>query len=704
MARLYTYYTGSGSNTPQDPDSRFYFDYTYTQDKTNNKSTLTVKAYIQVYDTDLMFHDSQIYAHFKFGSTWYTIASNVYWSMNGAGTKLLGTKSVTFNHNNDGTLSGSFQCRAGGGTYSSSYYYTSNITLTFTTIPRYASITSFSAVATGLQSIDVTWNADVSCDSIQYRLNGGSWVTPSGTTYPTFTISGLSPETQYGIEIQVRRTDSQLWTASSQIFATTLAIAKITSGPPNFNIGNTLQVTFNNPSGATTNLRLETLNPTTTRITRNNVTSPCTITFTQAEINALFGCTPNSNSLTVRIVVDTVYNGTTYNHWEDGTASVVNQNPTFSAFTYLDTNSSVVSVTGSNQYIVKNKSTLRVTISSANKMVAKASASPVNYLVTCDDKSVSVNYSSSNLNVDLGVISNAGTKRLSVKAIDSRGNSTTVYYDITIYDYNKPVINVLASRLNDFENQTTIQMNGTFSLLTINGSNKNTIGSSNVKYRYAQAGQSLPSTWTNMTRTLQNNTYSCTNIVLNLDNTKAFNFEFKVIDSLDESILPLVVDVGQELMYLNSDTGDLTIKGNFNAGGNISGKQINGTDVSASSISGTNVYGTNLYSNNKRVTILENADHSSGNANDITQTSIYMMTGGTASNMPTSNWMFLFTLQDERVGRNITQLAFDDVSNRAYIRNQNGNGTWSAWKQLAMISYGTGTPGTLMDGEIYIKY
>jgi len=704
MARLYTYYIGSGSNTPYDPDTRFYFDYTYTQNKTNNTSTLTVKAYIQVYDNNLLFHQSGVNAHFKFAGTWYTIASEKIWGINGAGSVLIGTRSVTFTHNNNGTLSGSFQCRGGGSSFSDSYYYTSNITLTFTTIPRYANITKFTGAATGLQSMNITWEADASCDSIQYRLNGGAWTNPTGTTYPTFSITGLAPNTQYTVEIQVRRTDSQLWTASSAIYVTTLDIARITSGTPNFNIGNSLAITFSNPSGATTNIRIETLNPTTNRITRNNVTSPYTLTFTQAEIDLLHSCTPNSNSLTIRVVVDTVYNGSTYNHWVDGTAKVVDKNPTFATFAYLDTNSSVVSITGSNQYIVKNKSQLRVVISATNKMVTKASATPINYLVTCDDKSKSVNYSTSDINVDLGMIVNAGTKRLSVKAIDSRGNSTTVYYDITIYDYNKPIINVIATRLNDFENQTTIQTNGTFSLLTIGGSNKNTIAESNIKYRYAQAGATMPTTWTTMTRTLTNNTYSCSNIVLNLDNTKAFDIEIQVTDKLDTTILTILVDVGQELMYLNSETGDLDIKGNFTAGGNINGQNISGQNISGTSVTATTISGTNLYSNNKKVTILESADNSSANANDITQTSIYMMTGGTAANMPTSNWMFLFTLQDSRAGRNITQLAFDDVSNRMYTRNRNGDGVWAAWKQLAMISYGTASPGTLMDGEIYIKY
>lgn len=569
MARLYTYYVGSGSNSPQDPDVRFYFDYSYTQNKTNNTSTLTVKAYLQVYDTNLLFHDAKLNASFKFGSTWYTIASSKYFSLNGAGTVLLGTKSVTFNHNSNGELSGSFQCRAGGGTFSSSYYYTSNITLTFTTIPRYASITTFTGVATGLQSINVTWEANAACDSIQYRLNGGSWKNPTGTTYPTFAITGLSPNTSYKIEIQVRRADSQLWTTSSAINVTTINYARITSGTPSINIGDNLAVTFSNPSGATTNLRIETLNPTTNRITRNNVTSPYTFTFTEEEITLLHSCTPNDNSLTIRVVVDTVYNGSTYNHWVDGTAKVADKNPIFTAFTYLDTNSSIVSITGSNQYIVKNKSQLRVVISAANKMVAQASASPVNYVITCDDKTQSVDYSTSEINVDLGVIVNAGTKRLSVKAIDSRGNSTTAFYDITIYDYNKPIINVEAKRLNDFENQTTIKISGSFSLLTINNSNKNTIGSSNVKYRYAQSENDLPSTWTTITRTLSNNTFTCNDIILNLDNTKAFNFEVIVTDLLDNSKLEFVVDVGQELMYLNSETGDLEIKGSFQVGKKI---------------------------------------------------------------------------------------------------------------------------------------
>jgi len=689
MARIYSYYHESGSNTPEEMDYRCYVDYSYSQNKTANTSTITAKIYLQLSQgTWLNDFDARITIDGT-TKTFSTSSGSV-----SVGTHLMGTYTKTITHNNDGTRS--YKIQGSIRWISDSYVYTTNKSETLPTIPRYADVTTFTGVATGLQSMNITWEANASCDSIQYRLNGGSWVTPTGTTYPTFAITGLSPNTQYTVEIQVRRTDSQLWKTSSAITVTTLDIAKITSGTPNFNIGNNLAVTFSNPSGATTNIRIETLNPTTNRITRNNVTSPYTITFTQAEIDLLHSCTPNSNSLTIRVVVDTVYNGSTYCHWVDGTAKVVDKNPTFAAFAYLDTNSSVVSITGSNQNIVKNKSQLRVVISAANKMVAKASATPINYLITCDDKSKSVNYSTSDINVDLGTIVNAGTKRLSVKAIDSRGNSTTVYYDITIYDYNKPIINVIATRLNDFENQTTIQTNGTFSLLTIGGSNKNTIAESNVKYRYAQAGATMPSTWTTMTRTLTNNTFSCSNIVLNLDNTKAFNIEIQVADKLDTTTLTILVDVGQELMYLNSETGDLDIKGNFTAGGNISGQEV----------SGTNIRGTAIYSNGTK---LENFTSkyvpSNSNLNNYTTPGMYYNPSDaetrTMSNVPQANAFSL--LVERHAGYKQTFTVYFTGNPYTWVRNYY-NGSWGAWRRIAFISYGTAAPGTLLDGEIYIKY
>lgn len=439
----------------------------------------------------------------------------------------------------------------------------------------------------------------------------------------------------------------------------------------NFNLGNNINITYTKYAGSFIDELYITLGGVNIGY-RGNIPSNYNLVLTQDEINLIYSKIPSTNTAALTFTIFT-YSGSTQigSSTKNATASVVNSNPTFSNFDYLDANSSVSNITGNNQVIIKNKSTLRVVINNQNKMVARNYATAKNYIITCDDKTITVNYSETSITADLGVITNAGMKRLSIKAVDSRGNSTTIYKDISIVEYVSPTSNTEITRLNNFENQTTITMNGSFNLLTLNGINKNTIEI--IKYRYSEVGSAYPSTWTNMTYQISNNLFTVTNIILNLDNAKAFNFQFEIIDRFEAIYITKIVDIGKELMFLNADTGDLEIMGEF-------------------------------YSKGKKIGGLGTAENNGSNANNINETSIYMMTGGTSANMPTNNWMYLFTIKDIRVNTNTTQLSFDDVSNRMYIRNRNGSGNWSQWKQLAMISYGTGNPGSLMDGEIYIKY
>lgn len=89
---------------------------------------------------------------------------------------------------------------------------------TLTTIPRYATITSFSASAVTKNSITLSYSTDVAVDSVQYSLNNGSFQNlPSNNT-----ITELNSDTTYSIKIQVRRADSQQWTTSNAISVTTL--------------------------------------------------------------------------------------------------------------------------------------------------------------------------------------------------------------------------------------------------------------------------------------------------------------------------------------------------------------------------------------------------------------------------------------------------------------------------------------------------
>lgn len=111
-------------------------------------------------------------------------------------------------------------------------------------LPKYANFTEHCIHATTINAVFVRWNADASCDLVQYSLNGGSWTDASGTTYA---ISGLEPNTNYSIKTRIRRADSGLWTESGTLNVTTKDIAKV-SNIADFNHGDSIVVGITNPA------------------------------------------------------------------------------------------------------------------------------------------------------------------------------------------------------------------------------------------------------------------------------------------------------------------------------------------------------------------------------------------------------------------------------------------------------------------------
>lgn len=111
-------------------------------------------------------------------------------------------------------------------------------------LPRYANFTEHYVKSIGLNSIIVKWNADAYIDLVQYSLNNEEWIDTSGLEY---TINNLSPNKNYDIRTRIRSRDSQLWTESSVITATTQDIARITS-VESFNHGDNANIVITNPS------------------------------------------------------------------------------------------------------------------------------------------------------------------------------------------------------------------------------------------------------------------------------------------------------------------------------------------------------------------------------------------------------------------------------------------------------------------------
>lgn len=336
------------------------------------------------------------------------------------------------------------------------------------------------------------------------------------------------------------------------------------TGADNFNDEQNPSITYNNSAGnSVTELVAGIYDNTggTCLVEYRNVSKTgnnYTFNLTETERNNIRNSIPNSNSCTVRFYLRTLIGGTYYYSYVERTFTIVNGNPTFNNFTYKDTNEVVTAITGNNQVLVKGLSILQATISSTNKMIPNKKATAKNYVITIDNINKSADYSNEKLDINLGNIISNGTKRLNVRAYDSRNNSTLVYKDIIVYDYDKPVINATITRLNNFENETTLKVNGTYSKLTIDGTDKNVV--TTLQYRYREVGGTW-SSWKTLTSDISNGTFNCTNVVLSLDNTKAFEFQVQALDKLQTTTQSLTLDIGQAIFFVSSNKKACYING-----------------------------------------------------------------------------------------------------------------------------------------------
>lgn len=299
--------------------------------------------------------------------------------------------------------------------------------------------------------------------------------------------------------------------------------------------------------------------------------------------STLYAQIPNANSGLFEVDCYTYSGGTPIggNGWVQGTLNVTASNPTFTNFTYLDTNSTTTTITGNNQYLIQGYSTLRAVITSANKAVAINSATMSKYTFNINGATVEQAYATTDINKDIGVISASSNQTLTINAIDSRVNSTAVAKTVNMVAYSAPVVNASATRLNNFDASTTLVVSGSFSLLNVNGTNKNTIGTTGVQYRYRQDGGTWGA-WTPMTRTLGTGTFTTTNVPLTLANTSIFDFEIKATDVLATTTYSLTVGKGLPLFMISNNlnsvgvgkmptvantlevAGNLVVDGNFN--------------------------------------------------------------------------------------------------------------------------------------------
>lgn len=271
--------------------------------------------------------------------------------------------------------------------------------------------------------------------------------------------------------------------------------------------------------------------------------------------NAIRSAMKNIKSTKIRMVLHDNLGGDNW-AWKDATISIVNGEPTFSDFDYQDTNATATTITGSNKILIQGVSTLAVSISPEKRAIPQKEATIAKYNVAFDGKITSIDWSDKeSVSATLDTATSAGSMKLKVSALDSRSFARDVSKDVYVIPYSAPVAIASGRRLNDFENETTIHIEGSISPVQVNGVPKNTVNSaSGVKYRYREQGSSAWGNWTNVTSaTGANGVVGTTDFTLSLDNTKAYEFQVQISDKLKTSTVDFTVGIGRPILRIGLD-------------------------------------------------------------------------------------------------------------------------------------------------------
>ena len=331
---------------------------------------------------------------------------------------------------------------------------------------------------------------------------------------------------------------------------------------PDFNIGDTIVVHMNRKSTVFTHtvvLKLGSYSYTIGTGVTDNISLD-----TDKIASSLYAQMPNSNSMNGEIVV-TTYSGSTV----IGTSScaiiahVVNSNPTFDV-SYEDSNSATVAITENNQYIIRNNSTLKISVSNA-KALNSATLKSITAVVNGNAYTGTLSGSTGTINV--GVVNVSYDTEVTVKIVDSRGNVGRKNITVLVYDWTLPSAIIKLNRKSNYYSESILNVNANYA--SIGGKNKVTI-----KYRAKKVSESSYGNYA----TIQNNV----DINFTADNKYEWNVQVEVSDRIGKTTYNLILAKGIPITYTD-------IK-KYSFGVNCFPKHDNSLEVNGVCISGQVLY------------------------------------------------------------------------------------------------------------------
>ena len=448
------------------------------------------------------------------------------------------------------------------------------------------------------------------------------------------------------------------WNLPTIARASTPSINTSPNNSPDVNIGDTMTIYTNRKSSAFTHTVVLNFGNYAYTIGTNVATSIQLDTSTIA--SNLYQQIPNA-AVGVGQIVLTTYNGST----NIGTKTcelklyVVDSNPTFNQ-AYQDTNSTTTAITGNNQQIIQNNSTLQVKITNAQ---AKNYATLASSKVVINDVTYSGTFSGSSSTINVGALNLSSNIAAKVTVTDSRGISTTSDLPLTILPWANPTAVISLARQNNFYAETNINVNADYASLD----NKNTI---TIKARYKKTTDSSYSAYV----TLQDAVTS----TLTLDNNYAWDVQVLLTDKIGSTTYNLSLTRGLPMVFFDTKRNSTSFNG-FPQ--NDDSVEVTGDLY----VNGENILGRILGYGQIAQMVTGDWNTACG-----TRSGFYM--GNNLSHRPTGPtvdgwWIVVHIAHNASYQRQIAYSFLE--ANVIFTRLQN-NGAWGAWTPLdSAASYST---------------
>lgn len=272
--------------------------------------------------------------------------------------------------------------------------------------------------------------------------------------------------------------------------------------------------------------------------TINNYNSGASFTLDSAVLNSIYTAVTTAKTVNLNFRLQT-YDGSTLLGTSDvvyKTFNINNSNPTIGSVDYIDSNSTTVAITGNNKYIIRNKSTLQVTVSTLTALnSATLSSITVAGGGVSQTRSLSGTSDSSEV-FNLGTVNQSSNFTLTVTLTDSRGYTATNTLNILVYDYNLPTATINALRVDNYYTTTNVTVNATYASL----------GGHNTLSISAQYKKTTESSYSAAVTIVNGETKA-----LSLDNNYEWNLKVIVADSLGSTTYNLIIGRGLPIWFVD---------------------------------------------------------------------------------------------------------------------------------------------------------